>query len=853
MAIKQDKKSASAEGAREKARKGMAESGMKEARQKRESTLLRAALPGLVLAVVVMLAVTAGQFFLVERAATQQHEKQVEMYRQQFQAVLDGYLEGHEAAVSALGDADLLPYQFETAETNTLTARYPGAVYARVVPVATDRTAVNGLTYAHQDMVLRIAGGQKVTPEVSFYEKGQLKEQVVTFARPVQDAGKTVGVLLLSMPFEPLSVALRHLAAEVGAVELVQRVGQEAAVILTSGEGREVAAAGPVITSSRNPGWTLTFAPVKTLGRDVMVSMMVLGLGGLAAVLVGGLVFVMLRILQRWVHEDAGAINSFCENYLRYGNKQRPAMHFSASGLALSGIEKYGAELRAGKPAVAGDGLEDIASDEDVSALFGGAPAPVKAATALMAPAADPAASTAASTVPPEIFRAYDIRGIVGKGLDASVARQIGLAIGSEALARGEQLVLVGRDGRLSGSQMSAALIEGLRASGRDVIDVGMVPTPVLYFAAKTIGSGSGVMITGSHNPGDYNGFKIMIAGDTLAGDEIQSLRQRIDTGNLASGAGQLSQQNVASDYIDRISGDIVLARPLTVVVDAGNGIAGGIAPRVLEALGCNVIPLFCEVDGKFPNHHPDPSKPENLEDLIGAVAANNADIGIAFDGDGDRIGVITAAGKNIYPDRLMMLLSKHVLTTNPGADIIFDVKCTRDLAALISSYGGRPVMSKTGHSFIKSKLKETGAALAGEMSGHIFFNDRWFGFDDAIYAAGRLLEILSLESGDADAMFAEFPENPSTPELNIPVPDAKKFALIDAMKAKARFSDATIITIDGLRVEMQDAWGLVRASNTSPCIVARFEGRTPAALASVQSRFRTLLASVDSSLEIPF
>lgn len=842
MAIKKDKKSTSAE------------DDTKKSRQKQGGTLLRAALPSLVLAVVVMLAVTAGQFFLVERVSTQQHEKQIELYRQQFQATLDGYLGEHEAAVRALGDADLLPYQFETAETNTLIARYPGAVFARVVPAAIDRSVGNGLTYAHQDMVLRVADGQKVTPEVSFYEKGQVKEQVVTFARPVQDTGKTVGVLLLSVPFKPLSAALSRLAAEAGAVELVQRVGQDAAVILKSGEGLEVAAAGPVITSSRNPGWTLTFAPVKTLGRDALMGVMVLGLGGLAAVLVGVLVFVTLRMLQRQVQEDVGAIDGFCENYLRYGNRQRPAMHFGVSSLALSAIEQYGAEPNAGRPgiksAAVSDGLADIASAADASALFGATPVPARSSEVAVVAAA---ASAVASPVSPEIFRAYDIRGIVGKGLDEAVARQIGLAIGSEALARGEQLVLVGRDGRLSGPQMSAALIEGLRASGRDVIDIGMVPTPVLYFAAKTIGSGTGVMITGSHNPGDYNGFKIMIAGDTLAGDEIQALRQRIDTGSFSAGGGMLSQQNVAQDYIDRVCGDIVLARPLTVVVDAGNGIAGGIAPRVLEALGCNVVPLFCEVDGSFPNHHPDPSKPENLEDLVEAVAANNADIGIAFDGDGDRIGVITAAGKNIYPDRLMMLLSKHVLTTNPGADIIFDVKCTRDLATLISSYGGRPVMSKTGHSFIKSKLKETGAALAGEMSGHIFFNDRWFGFDDAIYAAGRVLEILSLESGNADAVFAEFPENPSTPELNIPVPDAKKFALIDAMKAKATFPDATIITIDGLRVEMSDAWGLVRASNTSPCIVARFEGRTPAALAAVQSRFRTLLASVDSSLDIPF
>jgi len=338
-----------------------------------------------------------------------------------------------------------------------------------------------------------------------------------------------------------------------------------------------------------------------------------------------------------------------------------------------------------------------------------------------------------------------------------------------------------------------------------------------------------------------------------LAGDDIQALRIRIEKSDLTSGSGGLSQQNVAEDYIERVSMDIALARPVRVVVDAGNGVAGVIGPRVLEALGCTVIPLFCEIDGTFPNHHPDPSKPENLEDLMGVVAANNADIGIAFDGDGDRIGVVTAGGKNIFADRLMMLYAKHVLTTNPGADIIFDVKCTRDLPALISSLGGRPVMCKTGHSFIKGKLKETGAALAGEMSGHIFFNDRWFGFDDAIYSAARLLEILSLESGSSDAMFAEFPENPSTPEINIPVPDESKFAVMEALKYAASFPDANIITIDGLRVEFADSWGLVRASNTTPCLVARFEGKTPAALVAVQEKFRSLLLGVDPQINLPF
>lgn len=840
-----------------KKKKGQAAEGavpeavpVKQAGKRRQQTILKAGLPSLLIAVLLLLGVSAGLYYLAEAAARQQHTAMATVYRQHYLETLDAFIGSHEAPVVALSDAQLLPYMLETAETNSLAQRFPGALYARVVPTTLDPAVPNGLSFAHQDMVLRIAAGNKVTPEISYYEK----EQVVTFARPVKDGGQVAAVMLLSMPFKPLSDSLTRFAPAAGTLELVQRNGSERAVILSAGGGLEVGEV-EVASPSRNPGWEVRFAPVKTLGRDNPVELMILGFGALSALLVGGLLLAMLFMLQKRMQADAEALDAFCENFLRYGTRNKPRVHFESCATLLASIEQYGAELRAGKIVVKHehhDALANLPAGGDATELLGGAPAPSKPVVAPQGAGHAPAKSEGVA-VPAEIFRAYDIRGIVGKGLDESVARAIGLAIGSEALARGEQTVVVGRDGRLSGPQMSAALIDGLRASGRDVIDVGMVPTPVLYFAAKTIGTGSGVMITGSHNPGDYNGFKIMIAGDTLAGEEIQALRQRIEKGDFSAGGGNLSQQNVVQDYVDRVNGDIVMARPLKVVVDAGNGVAGAIAPRVLEAMGCEVIPLFCEVDGNFPNHHPDPSKPENLEDLIGVVAANNADIGIAFDGDADRIGIVTPSGKNIFPDRLMMLLSKHVLTTNPGADIIFDVKCTRDLSALVSRLGGRPVMSKTGHSFIKSKLKETGAALAGEMSGHIFFNDRWFGFDDAIYAAGRVLEILSLENDDADVVFAEFPENPSTPEITIPVPESKKFALVEALKSKAKFSDANIITIDGLRVELPDAWGLIRASNTSPCIVARFEGRTPAALAAVQSRFRTLLASVDGTIEIPF
>ncbi len=822
----------------------------KPQKARNESSLLKRGLPGLILGVVLVLLVQAGIYFFAGKIQKDQAAALSGLYRQHYVAMLDNYSRIYEGIVRSMTDDELWSFLQPNEQPDMgLAKRIPGALFARVVPATIDPAIPNGLSYAHQDMVLRLAAGQRVTPEISFYENGAIKEQVLTYARVLKAADGNTAVALVSFPFRDIATALKNFAPEAGKVELIQKSGAERATILSSGEGVEQADAE---LATSNPGWELRFSPAENLGHAGDESSVMMGLGVFVALAAGGLFAWILLSLQRAVDADVAAVDGFSENYFRYGNRQRPLINFSNFSLLIAHLDQYGSELRAGKgvskPVSDNLGALDIVNNQ--TALLGDAPEPKggKAVKKEMEPAV-----SAVTGLQPEIFRAYDVRGVVGAGLSRDVAVALGRAIGSEATARGDQVVVVGRDGRLSGPELSAGLIEGIRASGCDVIDVGMVPTPVLYFAAKTIANGSGVMVTGSHNPANYNGFKIMIAGDTLFGDDIQALRARIESSNFSSGSGGLTQRNVADDYIERVSSDIALARPVRVVVDAGNGVAGAIGPRVLEALGCTVIPLFCEVDGTFPNHHPDPSKPENLEDLMGVVAANNADIGIAFDGDGDRIGVVTAGGKNIFPDRLMMLYSKHVLTTNPGADIIFDVKCTRDLPALISSHGGRPVMCKTGHSFIKNKLKETGAALAGEMSGHIFFNDRWLGFDDAIYSAARLLEILSLEAGSSDEMFAEFPENPSTPEINIPVPDEAKFGVMEALKHSASFPDANIITIDGLRVEFADSWGLVRASNTTPCLVARFEGKTPEALVAVQEKFQSLLQSVDPQLKIPF
>ena len=455
--------------------------------------------------------------------------------------------------------------------------------------------------------------------------------------------------------------------------------------------------------------------------------------------------------------------------------------------------------------------------------------------------------------LPDSIFRAYDIRGIVGQTLTPETAYWVGRAVGSESLAQGEVNVSVGRDGRLSGPELAKQLIQGLLDSGCHVTDIGMVPTPALYYAANVLAGRSGVMITGSHNPPDYNGFKIMIAGDTLANEQIQALRERIANNDLTSGNGTLEALDILPSYFERIRDDIALTKPLKVVVDCGNGAAGVIAPPLIEALGCTVIPLFCEVDGTFPNHHPDPGKPENLVDLIAAVKAHDADIGLAFDGDGDRVGVVTNQGSIVYPDRLLMLFAKDVATRNPGADIIFDVKCSRRLNALVQTYGARPVMWKTGHSLIKKKMRETGALLAGEMSGHIFFKERWYGFDDGIYAAARLLEILSAESQTAEALFADFPNDLSTPEINIEVTEQSKFAIIDALQNQGVWGEASVTTLDGVRVDYANGWGLVRASNTTPVLVLRFEAETAEELARIQDVFRAQLYTVAPDLTLPF
>jgi len=456
-------------------------------------------------------------------------------------------------------------------------------------------------------------------------------------------------------------------------------------------------------------------------------------------------------------------------------------------------------------------------------------------------------------TIPAEIFRAYDIRGIVGRSLTAEGVRDIGRALGSVGRERGAATFAVCRDGRLSGPELADALMEGLVSAGANAIDIGMGPTPLAYFAAHHLGCGSCVAVSGSHNPPQYNGLKMVVGGDALYGDDIQDLRKRIEQRKFATGSGKKTTADVLDAYVERIAGDVKLARKFHVAIDCGNGVAGMLAPRLFKRLGCEVTELFCEVDGTFPNHHPDPAQPENLVELIKTLKTGKAELGLAFDGDGDRLGVVTKDGEIIFADRQLMLLAKDVLSRNPGAEIIYDVKSTRLLAPWIERHGGKPLLWKTGHSLIKAKLKETGALLAGEMSGHTFFKERWYGFDDALYGGARLLEVLSKEK-DANHALKSLPNAPSTPELHWALEEGEPHALVAKLQKGKPFPGAErVVTVDGVRVEYADGFGLARASNTTPNIVMRFEADNAAALERIKGEFRTALQPLKPDAPLPY
>lgn len=736
-----------------------------------------------------------------------------------------------------------------------------------------ERSRTAPVSFAALDLLGRAEGGQP--PAAEAYKVGN--RWMVYSATPLRqdDKGPVLGTLLLVVDLQRLLRTLPQLPNDAGRMQLTQKFGSTAEQLLADFGGAPGNQGAPLAFSAGNPNWTLRFAPSPSIGAPEISPLM----PALAALLVfAGALLGLQRVhelQQRRLRGDVlhlgqmaqelyngktiktpslslPVMDALAQNLARMPTKRRNEAASNATGngtsssapssRAAGSISDPNTELV--DPLFQATDILDIdILDEDQDML------------GLESMERDTQMSTPqAPTLPASIFRAYDIRGVVGDSLTPETAYWIGRAIGSQTIAQGEPAISVGRDGRLSGPQLVQQLIQGLLDAGCAVSDIGMVPTPVLYYAANVLAGKSGVMLTGSHNPPDYNGFKIVIGGETLSGAAITDLYTRISQSRLHEAErGSLQQREIAGDYIQRICDDVQLARPLKVVVDAGNGVAGEIGPRLLEAIGAEVIPLYCDIDGTFPNHHPDPSDPHNLKDLEQTVKRFDADLGLAFDGDGDRLGVVTREGHVIFPDRLLMLFAADVLERNPGAMVIYDVKCTGKLQGWVLRNGGTPLMWQTGHSLIKAKMRQTGAELAGEMSGHFFFQERWYGFDDGLYAAARLLEILAASEQTPSEILHALPDGVSTPEIKVEVPSGLAHAIVEQFIEMARFDGARISTIDGLRADWDDGWGLLRASNTTPVLVLRFEADDQAALDRVRDVFRRQLQAVAPELKLTF
>jgi len=769
------------------------------------------------------------------------------------------------AAVS--GQNELLPV------ARQLEAALPGIREVYLFPYrGIPHTATgNGLLgFAGLELARRAETGQARHPDAFPRDNRWFLQMAAPVRSPSSNA--VIGSLLVIFDAAQLQPLLQVVNSRLGGqLALVQTVSGAAKTVVSSGSGSGT----PASRRLSNPDWSVVYTPANPPAApvDILMIAILIGIPVLVAAIV---VWLLLNRAQQGLREDVGALIKWAQKVFGGDRVKLPAFRWemvASTGEILfrlsQAVDKRIARVQENakpKPAAARAPAAPVADeplfqdqdmpdidmldgDEDVLGFGPGS----LAGEAGIADLGVEEAMVPDVALSPDIFRAYDIRGIVDENLSPDVVRVIGQAIGSEAVARGIASLCIGYDGRHSSPGLADALAQGVMSAGCNVISVGAVPTPVLYFATYELQTGSGVMVTGSHNPANYNGLKIMLGGETLSGEAIQGLYQRIQTGDLATGQGSQSSADVRRAYLDRIVGDIAVAAPLKVVVDAGNGIAGELGPLLIEELGCEVVPLYCNVDGDFPNHHPDPGKPANLADLIAKVREVKADIGVAFDGDGDRIGVVTNTGKIIWPDRLLMLLARDVVSRNPGADVIYDVKCSRRLASVITEAGGRPIMWKSGHSLMKAKMKETGALLAGEMSGHIFLSERWYGFDDGLYAAARLLEILGIEDRHSEEVFEDFPEDISTPELNVEVTESSKFAIMERLGQDGQFGEGSISTIDGIRVDYADGWGLCRASNTTPTLVLRFEAETEDALERIKTVFRTQLQKVAPDIAVDF
>ncbi|MCG6964941.1 MAG: phosphomannomutase/phosphoglucomutase [Chromatiaceae bacterium] len=713
-----------------------------------------------------------------------------------------------------------------------------------------DPSGVAPLGYAGLDMLRQTLGsGRPASAEIHQIKTGT---PYLALALPVQAEGRNAGVLFAAWDMRPIASVVANSPTFPGRLQLLQ--GGEAGYVLAEGPGPAAAAANQGAVDVPETIWTVSYgiSPQNTGLGDTAMLLAVVGGGALALLLT---LFLQWRILGRDLRADMGTLVDLGESILRREGAAARQAYLASSGDAIALLGQYARDARngggaAGAPVVpkasaaastTGD-VRPMGIGVEVEELDGDA-----------AGFLDGGRTLSRIDVPEVLFRAYDVRGLVGESLTAEIAQLLGQAMGSLVQEQGGHRVAVAGDARQSSPELSAALIRGLLNSGCDVLDIGQAPTPLLYFAMATQPVQAAVMVTGSHNPSNYNGFKIVIGDRVLDGDELQALRRRMIEGAFSRGKGVVERQDLVGAYVEAVLQEVQLARPLKVVVDAGNGVAGDLAIATFEALGCEVIPLFCEPDGSFPNHHPDPSQPDNLASLMLEVQAQQADIGFAFDGDGDRLGVVDDNGGAVWSDTVLMLLAADVLGRHPGVDVLYDVKSSRHLASFILSHGGRPIMWKSGHSRMRAKMLETGALLGGEFSGHLFIKERWFGFDDAVYAATRVLELLALDPRGANEVFADLPSSPATPEYQLPLEEGQSASLMRALDAHKVFDDARLVELDGLRVEFANGWGLIRPSNTTPSLIFRFEADDEGALEQIKARFRDLLRRVAPDMQAPF
>ena len=754
--------------------------------------------------------------------------------------------EGRAAAALSSGDPSAIK-----AEEAVIQQRVAGLLQVRLLPrdaSQPDPAGAAPLGYAGLDLLRRtVDSGRPSAAEIHQIKSGA---PYLAMALPVNVAGRNAGVLFAAWDMRFLVGLLEQSPAFQGRLQLVQ--GGDGGYVLAKGPGGQDGPLTEGAVEVPDSIWKVSYGTDPDTGGmgGLLTMASVVAAGGLALLLS---VFLQWRALARDLRADMGTLVNLGEAILRRENGAARQAQVASTRDAIALLSQYARESRempataaapavrravpmGGLPQSRTQGMEVEELDSD--------PAELLAARPRKAPKID---------IPDTLFRAYDVRGVVGQALTGPFAELLGQAVATLVQEQGGHRVAVARDARPSSPQLAEALVRGLNAGGCDVLDIGQAPTPLLYFAMHTQPVQAGVVVTGSHNPADYNGFKIVIGDRVLDGDELLALRRRMLEGVFSQGNGSIERVDLVAEYVEAVVREVQLARPLKVVVDAGNGVAGDLAVATLEALGCEVVPLFCEPDGSFPNHHPDPSQPDNLASLMLEVQAQDADIGIALDGDGDRLGVIDNTGANVWPDSILMLLAADILGRHPGVDILYDVKSSRHLASFILGHGGRPIMWKSGHSRMRAKMLETGALLGGEFSGHLFIKERWFGFDDAVYAAVRVLELLALEPRGASELFAELPSSPSTPEYHLMLEEGQSRELMRALDAHKVFDDARLVELDGLRVEFGSGWGLIRPSNTTPSLTFRFEADDERSLEEIKSRFRDLLRRVAPDMQAPF